>query len=162
MLSRTAQYAIRAVLLLAVEPDGNHGASEIARRISAPPNYTGKMLKILAVAGLLESSRGAGGGFRLSRPAAEIRLIDVVEPIDKVSRWTKCFLGLGGCEADHPCPIHPIWMPIREQYLNLLESKTIADLPADPMLHEQYRAVFTEATVPVGAPAQFRTAGSSG
>lgn len=143
MLSKTAQYAIRAVLLIATESEVNHGASEIARRIGAPPNYMAKLLKTLADAGVLVSTRGSGGGFRLARPAKEIKLYDVVEPIDKVSRWTRCFLGLGGCDADHPCPIHPLWMPIREQYLNLLETKTVADIPADPARIGAYRLVFT-------------------
>ena len=143
MLSNTAQYAIRAVLLMAAEPEVNHGAAEVARRIKAPPNYMGKMLKLLADAGVLVSTRGSGGGFHLARPPEEIRLYDVVEPIDKVSRWTKCFLGMGGCQPDHPCPIHPLWMPIREQYLNLLEKRTIADIPADPRRFEGYRAVFS-------------------
>lgn len=143
MLSSSAQYAIRAILLMAAEPGVNHGAAEIARRIKAPPNYMGKMLKLLADGGVLTSTRGSGGGFRLARAPGEIRLYDVVEPIDKVSRWTKCFLGMGGCQPDHPCPIHPLWMPIREQYLNLLEKKTIADIPSDPKRFEGYRAVFS-------------------
>ena len=145
MLSKTAQYAIRAVLLIAAESEVNHGAQEVARRIGAPPNYMAKLLKTLAGAGVLESTRGSGGGFRLARPAQEIKLYDVVEPIDKFSRWTRCFLGLGGCDVDHPCPIHPLWMPIREQYLNLLQSKSVADIPADPARIGPYRAVFSSA-----------------
>lgn len=128
---------------MAAEPELNHGAAEIAGRISAPPNYMGKLLKLLAECGVLESTRGAGGGFRLAKDPREIRLYDIVEPIDKVSRWTKCFLGMGGCQPDHPCPIHPIWMPIREQYLNLLTGKTIADIPADPKRFEGFRAAFS-------------------
>ncbi len=147
MLSRTAQYAFRAVLLLALEPNVNHGAAEIARRIDAPPNYTGKLLKSLSDSGILRSTRGLGGGFQLARPARKIRLLDVVEPIDKVSRWTTCFLGLGACQSDRPCPIHAIWLPIREQYLTFLKTKTVADLPADPKIFGEYLTAFSRALV---------------
>lgn len=132
MISKSAQYAIRAVVLIAAGPATNRGAQELAQRIDAPPNYMGKLLKQLADAGVLESTRGSGGGFRLARPAAEITLYDVVDPIDKLSRWTNCFLGLaGGCRKDEPCPIHPIWKPIRDHYLQMLETLTIANIPAD-------------------------------
>lgn len=144
MLSRTAQYAIRATLLMAAEPGVYHGAAEIAKRTGAPPNYMGKMLKILADTGVLLSIRGAGGGFRLARPASEISIYDVVEPIDKVSRWTRCFLGLDECRPEHPCPIHPIWFPIRNQYFTMLQTKSIADLPKGGGELDEYRAAFLD------------------
>ncbi len=146
MLSRSAQYAIRATLLMAAEPEVYHGASEIASRTGAPPNYMGKMLKILADSGVLSSTRGAGGGFKLARPASEISIFDVVEPIDKVSRWTKCFLGLDECRPEHPCPIHPIWFPIRDRYFSMLQTSSIADLPQGGGELNEYRAAFLAGT----------------
>ncbi|MCP5514161.1 MAG: Rrf2 family transcriptional regulator [Spirochaetales bacterium] len=128
MLSRTAQYAIRSAILLASESSMYHGAGEIALRITAPPNYTSKILKTLADTGVLVSTRGTGGGFKLARPASDITIYEIVEPIDKVSRWTKCFLGLDDCSPERPCPIHEFWKPIRDQYFSLLTSRTIADL----------------------------------
>ncbi len=154
MLSRTAQYAVRAALLMAAEPDTYHGAAEIAERISAPPNYMGKMLKTLADSGVLESVRGSGGGFRLARPASQISIYDIVEPIDRVSRWTSCFLGLEACDPDHPCPIHPLWWPIRDQYFEMLKSRTVADLPVGGGKENTYRAAFQARVLrsPVGTP----------
>ena len=143
MISKSAQYAVRAVVLIAAEPESNHGAQEIAQRIGAPPNYMGKLLKQLADAGVLESSRGSGGGFRLARPASEITLYQVVDPIDKVGRWSNCFLGLaGGCSTDNPCPIHPFWKPIREHYLQMLETLTIATIPNDRGAASSTRELF--------------------
>ena len=129
MISKTAQYALRALVAMASEPERNHGAQDLARRIEAPPNYMGKLLKLLADAGVLVSSRGSGGGFRLARAAGDITLMDIVDPIDRVSRWSDCFLGLGGCEPENPCPLHRRWGPIREQYLSLLRTSTLDRVP---------------------------------
>ncbi len=130
MISKTAQYALRAVALIASEPGKNHGAQELARRIGAPPNYMGKLLKQLADSRVLHSIRGNGGGFRLARAPGEIRLIDVIDPIDRVSRWRDCFLDFGACRPDQPCAIHPYWKPIRESFVRLLETATIEYIPA--------------------------------
>ncbi len=131
MISKTAQYALRAVILIAAEPEVNHGAQEIALEIDAPPNYMGKLLKLLVDAGVLESSRGSGGGFRLARPAEEISLYEVVEPIDRISRWSSCFLGFDSCRPDQPCSLHALWEPVRERYLEMLQAKRVSDIPAD-------------------------------
>jgi len=130
MISKTAQYALRAVILIAAEPEVNHGAQEIAQEIDAPPNYMGKLLKLLADAGVLESSRGSGGGFRLARPASEISLYEIVEPIDRISRWWSCFLGFDSCKPDQPCSLHALWEPVRERYLQMLNAKAVSDMPA--------------------------------
>lgn len=131
MISKTAQYALRAVILIAAEPEVNHRAQEIALKIDAPPNYMGKLLKLLADAGVLESSRGSGGGFRIARPASQISLYEVVEPIDRVSRWSSCFLGFDSCKPDQPCSLHALWEPVREGYLRMLKAKSVSDVPVD-------------------------------
>ncbi|HUX13384.1 MAG TPA: Rrf2 family transcriptional regulator [Spirochaetia bacterium] len=129
MISKTAQYALRAVALIASEPGKNHGAQELARRIGAPPNYMGKLLKQLADSKVLHSVRGNHGGFRLAREPGEIHLIDVVDPIEHVSRWRDCFLDFGACRPDQPCAIHACWKPIREGFMRLLETATIDSIP---------------------------------
>lgn len=128
MLSRTALHAVKAVAALARRPGENQGAAAIAERVGAPPNYLGKLLQNLAVHGLVVSQKGLGGGFRLARPPEEITLYDVVEPIDHVSRWEGCFLGNGACTPETPCAMHDRWQRVREAYLELLRSTSIADL----------------------------------
>ena len=129
MISKTSISAAKALAMLAGIPEGEYaGAAAIAREIGAPQNYLGKLLKILADEGLLESQKGFGGGFRLARAASEISLFDVVEPIDKVSRWGNCFLGNGSCSESTPCAVHGRWKRIREEYLGFLRQTTMADL----------------------------------
>src|SRR5262245_48864240 len=106
MLSKTGLHAVRAMVALARLPRGAYaGAAGIARDIGAPQNYLGKLLKDLAGEGLLESQKGLGGGFRLARDAREITLFDVVEPIEHVSRWSGCILGMPACSDRAPCAL---------------------------------------------------------
>jgi len=129
MISKTGIHAALALSLMSKLPNGEYaGASNIAREIGAPQNYLGKLLKLLAQEGLLESQKGFGGGFRLARPAGKITLYDVVEPVDHVSRWGGCFLGGGKCDDAAPCAVHHRWKSVRETYLDFLRETTIADL----------------------------------
>lgn len=118
-----------ALAVLAEFPAGRYaGAAELADRIGAPPNYLGKLLQSLAQEGLLESQKGKGGGFRLSRTARSISLYEVIEPIEHVSRWNGCFLGQARCSDDQPCPLHKRWGKLRDAYLGFLHETTVADL----------------------------------
>ena len=129
MLSKTAVHTVSALAELAEQPTGTRvGAADIAREIDAPQNYLGKLLKNLADVGLVESQKGKGGGFRLAQDASEISLFDVVDPVDRVSKWSGCFLGREKCSDDKPCPVHRRWGKVRDAYLKFLRETTIADL----------------------------------
>lgn len=127
MLSTTALHAVRAMGELADLEEGRYaGAVAIAEKIGAPRNYLGKLLQSLSSHGLVDSRKGAGGGFRLARPADSITLYDVVEPIDRVSRWNGCFLGNRSCNGT--CRIHRRYGPVREAYLSMLRESTIEEV----------------------------------
>jgi Rrf2 family protein len=129
MIGRTGQHAIRALTCLARLPEGECvGAATVARQIGAPPNYLGKLLQVLTRNGLVESRRGAGGGFRLARGPQSITLLEVMAPLDDVSRWSGCFLEPGPCSVAAHCSIHDRWAGIRDSMLEMLERTTIADL----------------------------------
>ncbi len=129
MITRTGVHAINALTVLARLPEERCvGAVAVAAQIGAPPNYLGKLLQKLGGRGLVESRRGFGGGFRLARRAESIRLIDVIEPIEQISRWTGCFLGRPTCSDATPCAVHHRWARARDAYLDLLSRTTIADL----------------------------------
>lgn len=129
MISKTGIHAAVAMTVMAqLKPGEFAGAAQIAKEIGAPQNYLGKLLNTLASEGLLQSQKGYGGGFRLAKPAKKISLFDVVEPIDRVSRWGGCFLGRGKCREDAPCAVHHRWKKIREDYLEFLRSTSVDDL----------------------------------
>jgi Rrf2 family protein len=129
MISKTGIHATLAFALLArLGPGEFTGASQIAKQVGAPPNYLGKLLKHFAEEGLLESQKGFGGGFRLAVSASKISLFDIIEPLDKVSKWNGCFLGRAKCTDKSPCAVHTRWSKIRAEYLEFLKETTIAEL----------------------------------
>jgi Rrf2 family protein len=131
VLSKTGLHTIRAFAVLAKLPAGTYaGAAKIAREIGAPQNYLGKLLQSLVEEGLVESQKGLGGGFRLARAPREITLLDIVEPIEHVSRWSGCILGWPECSEVSPCAMHDRWKAVRGAYLNMLQRTTLADLVA--------------------------------
>ena len=131
MLSKTSLHTMRAMVALARLPEGAYaGAAAIAQDIGAPQNYLGKLLRNLADEGLVESQKGLGGGFRLARGAHLITLLDVVEPIDHISRWSGCILGLSACSDVTPCAMHERWKAVRTAYLQMLSQTTLAELVA--------------------------------
>lgn len=133
MLSKTAIHTLRAMTALAKLPaHAFAGAAEVADAIGAPPNYLGKLLKSLAEEGLVQSQKGKGGGFRLAHMPKAITVLDVIEPIDHISRWKGCFLGRSRCSEQSPCAVHVRWAAIRDQYLAFLKHTTLADLVQQP------------------------------
>lgn len=131
MLSKTGLHAVRAMVALARLPQGAYaGAARIAQEINAPPNYLGKLLKALAEDGLVESQKGLGGGFRLLRHPKTISLLDIVEPIEHVARWSGCILGQAECSDAVPCAIHQRWKQVRAAYVKMLAQTTLARLVA--------------------------------
>ena len=123
---RSAQLALQASLLLALEPAGApRRVSEIADELGVPRTYLAKVLQGLTRIGLLHAVRGPGGGVCLARSPREIHLWDVLSAIEPVGEFEQCFLGLGQCNEAQPCPLHEAWGPIRTNILAMLQTKSL-------------------------------------
>lgn len=134
MLSMTAQYALRAFVYIAAQ-DAKHPvlAKEIAAKTGVPSHYLSRILRDAVRAGLLESARGVGGGFRLTRPRSKIKLFDVLSPFDDVLDRSKCPFGQPRCNDAHPCGFHDYWKPIKSAYREMLEKTTLDDIGLEGM-----------------------------
>lgn len=129
MLSQTAAYALRAVLAIATAgEDRPIGAGRLATELGVPPNYLAKTLHVLCRAGVLDSSRGKLGGFRLARPARAITLLEVVRPFAAISAGRVCLLGLPVCSDQTACPAHQRWKQVSERVAAFFRETTVADL----------------------------------
>lgn len=104
-ISQTAEYALRAVVWLARDPNAALGTPRIAAATRVPPGYLSRVLQSLARAGLVESNPGRTGGFRLSRPPTRISVLDVINAVDRVERIERCPLGLKSHRGGL-CPLH--------------------------------------------------------
>lgn len=129
MISTTALNGVLALAELALLSDKQYaGAVAVANKIGAPGNYLGKLLQTLSRSGLVCSRKGFGGGFRLAKDPGEISLYDVVEPIERIERWTRCIMGRKECSDEKPCSVHVRWKSVRESYFQFLKETSIKDI----------------------------------
>lgn len=105
VLSDAAEYALRAVVWMAQNPDGTHKVKDIAQGTRAAPGYLVKVLQQLSRAGIVAGQRGSHGGFTLLSNPSDLSALDVVNAVDPIERIRSCPLGISGhgCEL---CPMH--------------------------------------------------------
>lgn len=128
IFSRPCEYAIRALTHMAASPAEITSALEIAKAEDIPLPVLSKVLQELVRKGLLESRRGPGGGFQLSRRPELITLRDIVASIDGLDHFMDCVAGLKVCSEEAPCPLHKTWTGMRTQILTSLETTTLAQM----------------------------------
>lgn len=127
--SKTTGYGIRALVYLARHTGRDLcGLQEIAEEENIPSAYLGKILGDLRKHQLLRSVKGIHGGYELAQPADSITLWDIYQILDPLIDCDQCILGLNHCEDKCPCALHHSWKPLRDDFVNLLQTKTIAQI----------------------------------
>lgn len=128
-LTRKGEYAIRGIIHLAQLPPGKVALiSEIAEATDVPQTFLAKILQSFAKIGIVQSFRGAGGGFMLGRSASRITLREVVEAVEGPILPNRCLIGSGTCERDSTCGVHPVWRQVQQRVVEVLDGVTIEDL----------------------------------
>jgi Rrf2 family protein len=131
-LSQTAEYALRAVVHLARQTaDSPVQATDLAAATLVPEDYLRKVLHELVRSGVLRSTRGKHGGFRLAMPAARLTLLEVVSPFDRLTGRRTCLLGRPECSDADPCPLHHRWKAMSDELARFFGQTTIADIAHD-------------------------------
>lgn len=126
-MSRAAQYAIRTLIQLARLPGASSATvASIAEKEAIPPAFLAKVVRSLVRAGLIESSRGPGGGIRLARPPEEISVLQTIESAGDERYLELCMLGLPRCSDANPCAMHAFWSETRGRLRGELAQATIA------------------------------------
>ena len=130
MLPRTAEYAVRAAVLLARHyGERLVSADEIATVVGAPRNYLSKTLNTLVRSGVLTSMRGPGGGFALAKTPDLISVAEVIDVFaDAQPRPQRCLLEDRPCDALFPCAAHRRWVTITRIAREPLVATTIGEL----------------------------------
>ena len=129
LISQTAEYALRALACLALHGDAEPvPARDLSVRANVPPFYLSKIMRRLVEAGLVDSQRGHGGGFRVARDLAKIRFIDILDAVDQGLPQETCAFGFGTCGEADPCVLHPFWSELKEQFSAWAERHTLQDV----------------------------------
>ena len=134
MLSQTAEYALRAVVVLANAPGNPQTAQNIAAIAKLPMDYLFKVMQSLGKAGLVNAQRGKRGGFTLARHPAELNILDVVNAVDPIRRIQSCPLNLKTHEA-RLCGLHRRLDAALAMVEEAFSSTTLADVleSSDPI-----------------------------
>lgn len=104
MITKSSEYALRAVALLGDKVGVSLAADEVAEKTKVPRRYLHRVLQDLAAAGIVRSKSGPGGGYELIRDTATLTMLDVVNAVSPIERIRKCPLGL---PSHHKlCPLH--------------------------------------------------------
>jgi Rrf2 family protein len=123
-----ADYAVRAAVELAALGDAPVSAERIAEAQAIPVNFLENILLDLRRAGIVESRRGAAGGYMLAKPAEEITLADVVRavegPLASVRGISPDALEYEGSAAQ----LREVWVALRSAVRSVLEHVTLADV----------------------------------
>ena len=127
-ISKLADYGTVIMNYLALHPEGVFSAAQIAQHTHVTAPTVSKLLKLLLEAGLVYSVRGAEGGYRLSSPAEEISLIQVISAIDGSPNLTECCTPSSLCAQEAVCGVKSNWQAINHFIMNLLEGLSIADM----------------------------------
>lgn len=127
LFSAATGYALQALAVMS--GDGRYYlAKELSAQLNLPGPFLAKILQGLAQGGLLESTRGPKGGFRLARPAAQITIGEVVATLEGPEALSGCVMGFPQCGGENPCPLHEVWGKLRAQIDVSLTQATLGDL----------------------------------
>ena len=130
MLSKTCEYAIRAMIYVAKESRNGQMVpiKTISENIDSPELFIGKILQGLSKKGFLQSSKGRYGGFYINDKEAQASLADIVVAIDGDKIFKGCGVGLDYCSEKKPCPIHHEYKAARNKLHEIYKKATLQQL----------------------------------
>lgn len=133
-LSSMADYAVVVMVAAARHCGGARvSAMQLAQETGLPTPTVQKLVSCLANAGLLRSSRGAGGGLKLARPAAAITVADIVEAVEGPIALTACVeKGKHECTLEGACAVRPHWPLVNEALRGALAGVPLTRLAQVP------------------------------
>lgn len=129
-IAKLTDYGTLLMSTLAQEPAAVLNAQELAARSHVAGPTVAKLLKMLVKGGLVESTRGAHGGYRLARSADRITVADVVTALEGPIAITACALHGGGCSIEGSCTSRSNWRLIDDAVRQALSAVTLAEMAA--------------------------------
>jgi Rrf2 family iron-sulfur cluster assembly transcriptional regulator len=133
-LSTKAQYAVQAMVSLNLYSDNAPvSIRDISVREAISLNYLEQLFVKLRRGGLVDSFRGPGGGYALARPAAQIRVDEIIDSVEETLVPVSCMDESGGCACPDQCATHRVWQGLGERIRQFLASITLEDLTREAL-----------------------------
>jgi len=127
-LTTKGRYAVTAILDLAFHAERRPiPLSEIAQRQGISLSYLEQLFARLRREGLVKSSHGPGGGYRLGRAVTEISIVDVIRAVDERVDTTRCG-GERNCQNGEACLTHDLWEDLSQQIYAFLDRVSLAEV----------------------------------
>lgn len=131
MISQTAEYALRAMVFLAMNQDNAQVTERIAAGTKVPASYLSKVLQSLSRAGLVKSQRGLGGGFTLAKAPGETTILEIINAVDPIRRIESCPLDLNS-HGIVLCALHKRLDEAIQSVEQAFEKTTLEEILARP------------------------------
>lgn len=132
-LTSFTDYGLRALMLLAARPEQSVRIADLARELALSHDHLAKIMLELASAGVVTTQRGRGGGLRLARPAAEIRLGEVTRLLEARQAMVECFRSDGGaCSLTPRCRLKGHLAVAEQAFYEVLDGVTLLDCALTP------------------------------
>ena len=127
-VTKLTDYATVVMTVLAALPGEVLSAPELAEQAGLEAPTVAKVLKPLAAAGLVAGFRGANGGYRLARTAADINLVEIVEAMEGPLAMTECSVHDGQCGIEASCGVRANWRRINDVVADALRGVSLAQM----------------------------------
>ena len=133
LISTKGRYALRVMLDLAAHNNGNYiPLKDIAGRQDISVKYLENILASLSRVGLVDATRGKGGGYRLSKSPEEYSTAEIIQLAEGDLATVSCLKdGSDGCERAEGCLSLPLWQGLNKVVSDYLNSYSLADLMRD-------------------------------
>ncbi len=123
-LTTKSRYAVTAMLDIASHNTGSPiSLPEISHRQNISLSYLEQLFSRLKKSGLVDSIKGPGGGYILSKDANEIVISEVIQAVDEDLETTACN-GKSNCHNNHQCISHNLWQDLGTEINNFLSDIT--------------------------------------
>jgi Rrf2 family protein len=150
-ISRKIDYALRALIYLASQPEGQIAPlQEISGALGLPREFLAKILKALTASALVRSVRGARGGYLLARNARDISFLDAIEAAGGPVQINVCLDNEDRCEASPSCSMVHVWKAGQDRMLDVYRKTSLAELSSQPAALVQLKVGSEQVRTPAG------------
>jgi len=128
-LNNTTRYAIRILSYIANKNDKQlYSAKELSEILNIPYKFLTKIMTELVKTNFIISIRGREGGYKLSRPASDISIMEILNQFNELVEQKQCLLGIGMCDNNNKCGLHDQWVKPKKMIKKMFENTTLENL----------------------------------